>query len=238
MVPDEERGRRLGATWVRPELGSEARRAEIRDELAADPIGVMPVDGLLDHAVASDIAAALEGAAFSDEYRLAGAHEPVTRSVWLDASDDERLWYVGRLSSLSDPSRLGDGALGLLELRRSRDVLGAWLTDVLGAPVGEGSGPALIRLDVEHSVRPHILDPARVRCRVDIVLSHWDERWGGRYVAVGPAERTRRLDPIFGSAFVVDAARQSTVFVAPRSPGAPPMLMLTMTFASTGIDAV
>lgn len=221
-----------GVAWLPPDLGSDATRTKLRDELASDPIGVIAVDGVLDHDVVSEMADALEDAVFSDEYRLTGRADPVTASAWREAGDEERLWRVGRLSALSDASRLSDGALALLELHRSADILGVWLAHVLGAQLGDATGPVVTRLDVDHSVRPHTLDPTSARCRVDIVLSRWDERWGGDYVAVGSAERVRRLVPRYGSGFIVDAMRSPVTFIAPRRPGSPPMSMLTMTFAS------
>jgi hypothetical protein len=217
--------------WAPGALRSKARIAEIRAELLDDPIGVVVVDDLIDETAASEMTELFDGARFEDECRLVGGSDPVSLARWLAASDDERLWRVGRLRSTTRGHGLGSGALALLSLGRSMASLGAWLAEILGEPLGEGRGPVPVMLEGHHSLRPHVLDPSVDRVRVEVFVSPWEPGWGGELVAVGPAERVMRITPARCRGLVIDAKREPTLFVSPRSRSAAPRTSLVVTFA-------
>lgn len=238
------RGRGLGGAtmtgegWVAEPIRSHAAVGRLRSQLAADPIGAVAIDSFLEPGVAKEVSGLLVRSTFHDEHRLFGVDTPVDETRWRDAEDRTRVWRVGRIADVGPRHRLGPGVIALLRLRGAAASLRGWLEEVLDRPLGDATAIAPMRLDPGHSVRPHVLDPASARAQVHVFLSpSWDPRWGGEQVVVGPAERARRIVPGFNRAVLCDGVRGATIFVAPRTPSAPPRLSLVVSFASAGAGA-
>jgi hypothetical protein len=179
-VVDRER---LSA-WIQPEHLEEEAIARYRAAFESHPAHLVVIDNFLQPLIAERLSRFLsDEAEFKITYGLYSTEEAVSEDAWRSASDEDRLFKLGRLSGTAPEFQRSANALTYLQFRMTfqRPDLKAFFEAITGMTLGNSNDFGAQVMTQGDLLRPHSDDNRNREIALVIYLApEWKPAFGGQ----------------------------------------------------------